>query len=103
MKDNSVIYSAKFLDNEQFFEGVIPRIDIKPFWNAHMSREVIVCKDNEPTIVLRIFIEIDSEGFLLEQCFSGLLVNDRHQFYLIRSTYSYIRYPLSSGKKFLPQ
>jgi len=77
-KDNSVIYSAKFLDKEQFFKGVIPRIDIKPFLNAHMSREVIVCKDNEPVIVLCIFIEIDSGGFLLEQCFSELLVNDRH-------------------------
>ena len=76
-----MVYSAQFIDNiNNIYDvnGVVSRVDINPFsGRSVMRKEVLVCKNDQPAMVLGIFTEIDKDGYLLEQCFSELLYNDK--------------------------
>ncbi|CAI2111567.1 Uncharacterised protein [Serratia fonticola] len=70
-------YSAHFLNAEEYFSDIMVSVDINPFSdNAIMRKIVQVYKDNEPIITLRIFVATDEYGFIIEQCFNSVLVND---------------------------
>lgn len=68
--------NARFLDDAEQTDPCVPEHTINPFAERGIVRSrVLIEKDNEPVRVLRIFVGTDEDGFLLEQCFSTLLVN----------------------------
>ncbi|MBQ4766328.1 hypothetical protein F9U42_04170 [Pectobacterium versatile] len=72
-----MVYTAQFLDTEIYPESTILRIDINPFPHGAKQRQsVLICKHDEPIIILCIYVEIDDNGYLLEQCFRDLLLNE---------------------------
>ncbi|WP_228723036.1 hypothetical protein [Limnobaculum xujianqingii] len=74
-------YSAQFIDvnqNSNDISSHLCRVDINSFSSrSTIRREVLVCKNNQPVIILGIFAEIDEDGYLLEQCFCDVLCNDK--------------------------
>ncbi len=72
-----MVYTAQFLDTEIYPESTILKIDINPFPHGAKQRQsVLICKHDEPIIILCIYVEIDDNGYLLEQCFRDLLLNE---------------------------
>ncbi|MDC9817889.1 hypothetical protein PRK99_00705 [Pectobacterium polonicum] len=73
----TMVYTAQFLDTEFYPESPIPRIDINPFSRGAKKRQrVLICKHDEPMILLYIYVEVDDDGYLLEQCFRECLLNE---------------------------
>ncbi|AOR65408.1 hypothetical protein [Pectobacterium wasabiae] len=73
----TTIYTAQFLDANVHPESTILRIDINPFPRGAKKRQsVLICKNDEPVVVLCIYVEVDDNGYLLEQCFRELLLNE---------------------------
>lgn len=71
--------SAYFLDKEFHPEEYVPEKEHNPFGErGELRRKVMVCKDNQPALLLHIFVDSDKDGCLLEQCFKELLVNEHH-------------------------
>jgi len=72
-------YSAYFLDKDFSPEEYVPEKEHNPFRaRGALRRKVMVCKDNLPVLLLHIFVDSDKDGYLLEQCFSELLLNEHH-------------------------
>ncbi|MBI0551307.1 hypothetical protein [Pectobacterium parmentieri] len=73
----TVIYTAQFLDANVPSESTILRIDINPFPRGAKKRQsVLICKNDETVVILCIYVEVDDNSLLLEQCFRGLLLNE---------------------------
>ncbi|ACX88187.1 conserved hypothetical protein [Pectobacterium parmentieri WPP163] len=74
---STVIYTAQFLDANVPSESTILRIDINPFPRGAKKRQsALICKNDEPVVILCIFVEVDDNSLLLEQCFRGLLLSE---------------------------
>lgn len=71
-------YHADFLDAEQRVADAIPERDVNPFSGpSTMRRRVLVSQDGEPVIVLCLFVALEEGRWIVEQCFSGIMNNDK--------------------------
>ncbi len=71
-------YHADFLDTEQRVADAIPERDVNPFSGpSTMRRRVLVSQDGEPVIVLCLFVALEEGRWIVEQCFSGIMNNDK--------------------------
>ncbi|GGD20313.1 hypothetical protein GCM10011513_17300 [Franconibacter daqui] len=69
-------FKAFFLEESQYTYSQLPEKAINPFAERGVFRKrVLITHHNEPALILRIFVGTDEDGFLLEQCFSQLLLN----------------------------
>ena len=72
-------FSAYFLDKEFSPEEYVPEKEHNPFGQrGALRRKVMVCRDNQPVLLVHIFVDSDKDGYLLEQCFSEVLLNEQH-------------------------
>ncbi|WP_340608121.1 hypothetical protein [Xenorhabdus bharatensis] len=73
-----MVYRAEFCNINSKFDESIPHIDINQFTNNHtLCEKVAIYKEDQLSLILNVYTEVDKDGFLFEQCFKEILIGEQ--------------------------